>query len=118
MASILSKILALVGLKLNTIYIVLAGLAVAMGVLWGAYYQGRQDGWAIAEAKAKAELERQIKINNDMQADFRVKLDKLAEENELLDNEMEKLREEADRDPGAASGGIGIDSVQRLNRIR
>jgi hypothetical protein len=118
MENILSKLLGLLGIKLNTVYIVLAGLAVAVGVLWGAYYQGRQDGYAIAKLEGEAEIARQIDINTEMQKKLRAELDQLARENEALDNKMEKLREEADNDPAAASGGIGIDSVRRLNRIK
>lgn len=117
MASILAKILALVGLKPNTVYIALGALAVLAGSFWFTYYQGRQDGYAIAQLEVQKEVERQIKINNEMQDKFREELDKLAAENDALDEQMEKLREEANSDPGAARCGVGSDSVRRLNRI-
>jgi cell division protein FtsB len=117
MASILAKLLALVGLKLNTVYIALAALGVFAGTLWFTYYQGRQDGYAVAQRAAQKELERQIAVNQEIQTRFSAELDKLAAENDELDQEMEKLREEADRDPGAAKCGIGPDSVRRLNGI-
>lgn len=97
----------------------LGGGIISVALLSGySYYQGRQDGWASAQLAVQREMERQIKVNNEVQARFQKEVNDLLAENERLDLEMEKLREEADNDPGASNCGIGPNSVQRLNRIK
>ncbi|SOC90139.1 hypothetical protein SAMN05216358_0163 [Rhizobium sp. AN5] len=39
-------------------------------------------------------------------------------EKEKLEDEVARLNREAAQDPGAADGGIGLGSVQRLNSVR
>ena len=99
-------------------YLVGGGVLAAAVLAGFSYYQGRQDGWASAQLAVQREIQRQINVNNRVQAEFEKKISDLLDQNEALDLEMEKLREEADNDPGASDCGLGAGSVQRLNRIK
>jgi hypothetical protein len=117
MANILGKLMSYLGLDAGVAFIVaIVGLSLFASI-GGFYVKGRFDGYAIAQAEMVQEMQRQSKVNQEAQAKLRAELDAMAVANEALDQEMEKLREEADRDPGAARCGIGPNSVQRLNRL-
>ena len=97
----------------------LGGGIVAVTILAGySYYQGRQDGWASAQLAVQREINRQIQVQTEVQKRYQKEISDLLDKNEALDLEMEKLREEADNDPGASDCGISPGGVQRLNRIK
>lgn len=96
---------------------VLVILAVGIGgrMLWGHVWQR---GWDARDAALVEEtVARQARLD-DLAADLRareVALERAAQDRATLER---MLADEASDDPLATDPGLGIDSLQRLNRIR
>ena len=115
------RLLALLG-PLRSIGALLAVLA----ALWGGYqwirYDAYQDGKSAAEAVCLLEKQEQAEANQNA---ARRAYDQLRNAAAILDEKdkeladaQERINAAADADPGGNAGGIGVDSVQRLNTIR
>lgn len=98
-----------------------ASAAIIGGYIWiraDAYNDGvaaANLAWGTKLAKAEAEWREAQKAAQE--AAFR-EIDRLISEKETQDALLEQLRAEAAKDPGAASGGLGRDSVRRVGGVR
>lgn len=96
---------------------VLVILAVGIGgrMLWGHVWQR---GWDARDAALAAETAARQARLDDLAADLRareVALERAAQDRATLER---MLSDESADDPLAADPGLGLDSLQRLNRIR
>jgi hypothetical protein len=106
-----------------------AGVAVflvAAATLGALYLQIRHDAfnegydkatlrWELELARVKAA---NLKVVEDAQFVYRADLDLLELTKDKINDTLIDQAAEAARDPGADTGGIGADSVRRLNAIR
>lgn len=97
-----------------------------LAALWGGYQWIRHDAYQVgkraAEAVCVAEKASQ-RAANEAAADrayeqLRAAANELIEKDKELADALAEFNEAADADSGGASGGIGVDSVRRLNSIR
>lgn len=104
------------------VYKLLAAAGMALVLVTGAYVKGRTDGRAAANLVwstklAKAEAEWRVTQRQAQEQAFRT-IDQLITEKEVQDALLVQLRDEADKDPDAARGGLNRDGVRRVGKVR
>lgn len=87
-------------------------------LLSGAYFGGRSDYKAVCEARSAAELMRQADVSARAIAIANSRIEALEAESDALEQKLREVEDEADKDPAAASNGIGPDSVRRIDQVR
>jgi hypothetical protein len=95
-----------------------AMLGVAGLVVSGAYFKGRSDYKAVCIAQAVAERAKQVNANLAATKFTNDRIESLHAMVDTLQSELQKVQDEADKDPAADSNGISADSVRRIDRIR
>jgi hypothetical protein len=92
--------------------------SVGLTLIGGAYLKGRADYKEVCRNAAAAETVRQVAINRAAFEAANETTNALNAQIETLSAELQKVQDEADKDPRAADCGVGADSVRRLNRIQ
>ena len=101
-------------------YAVAALAIVSVGyVVYDAIYdRGYEAAVVFKDAEAAAKQAANDKAIKHAEKTMREDLALIILEKEKLEDEVARLNREAAQDPGAADGGIGTGSVQRLNSVR
>lgn len=87
-----------------------------------AFVLGGYSGYSLTKTYYKAaeirELEAQIEHNKKVIKWAWEEMNKLAEQQKELDALVERLQDEADKDPTADRPAISLDGVRRLNQVQ
>jgi uncharacterized coiled-coil protein SlyX len=93
-------------------------VGVYLYIRWDAYNDGVDDTTAKYERLIDEERRRVLEANSKALETARSKISQLQEQLSERNEKLLELQNQASKDPNADNPSIGIDSVQRINRIR
>lgn len=117
-----ARIASIFGLSAIQLIVMAGGLA-AVGVwFWNVKRVAYNNGYNVAVAECNEKIQKEAERITKAQADAVVKametLQKILNEKDQLNVELDKLKEEAAADPDAAQCGLSIGGVRRTNKVR